>query len=244
MLDDDEYPSESLLRLLPTLLHDTRYSYFSSPRVTAFSEDGKTFYFGEEIPTRKNPQGPGIAGPRVHIYRITPDLQMLASKAGRHVVPYYADRPPANIVGDGDIFHAHFKAPEMYVYNNCVKALFDNDIQNPQIEQEYRQMMASNNIVDGKTFVDITTSGKVNQQFIDFCMKYRGAGAPEGRLFVWYYNICHPNLNPHPEMDWTYNLRIVLNDNWRNIFLKNKKEQNSIEVDLTPFPKGIGKITI
>lgn len=243
MLDDDEAPSEGLLSLLPSLKEDNQFKYYATPRITCFSEDGYNFYMGEQIPTRTNSHGDGIATPRTHIYKITSDLQMMASPAGRHVVPYYNDSNPAYIC-NGSAYHMHFKAPELYVYNDCVKALFDHDIKDPDIEHEYRKMMHNNKITDGTSFLRVTKEGTVDTAFTDFCVKYMTHGAPEGRLFIWYYNICHPKLNPFPDQDWTASLKLVLNRNWRKTYIANRDSYHCTQVVTTSYPKGIGKITV
>ena len=256
MLDDDETPSpglESLIHKGLKEMKDPRIKAISTPRVTAFTEDGQNFYAGEYIPTPLVYRGPGVAGPRSHIFRIDPTMNMMHSPAGRHVVPYFSD-PDSHVYlvhnEVGPIFHTHLKAPELYVYNDCVKALFDTDIKTPAIHNEYRMMMQHNKIFTAEDFEYKTgpfcsNKERVDQSFLDFCLKYRKHGAPEGRLFIWYYNICNPDENPVPEQDWTASLKLVLNDNWRRIYLEHKsRNATHYRVETSYYTKGIGEITL
>lgn len=251
MLDDDELPSLQLLQLISVMQYNLDQGKHAlnnivspenntiyTPRITCFTEDGVNFYPGEELPS--NPPKVGQAGPRAHIFLYNDKLKMMHSPAGRHVVPYhehgsriYIDSAP----------HLHLKAPEMYVYNDCVKALLDHDIKNTFIEQEYRAILNDCDIVDGNTFMEKTQKREVTKDFENLCLKYRTHGAPEGRLFIWYYNILHPELNPVPEQDWTASLKLVLNENWRRIYIRNKAEGKPIVSDIT-YPRGNGRITL
>ena len=255
MLDDDEVTSWGLNQFLLSMkmrLDDDKPAIdnpdvfsLSTPRVTSFPdpECPAKYYMGEEVPVSSGQTGPNVAGPRAHIFKVCPEMQMMHSKAGRHVVPYYPNRAAAYLVGE-DIFHAHLKAPELYVYNDCVKAMFDDDIKDPAISQEYRDMLNHCGIKTSKDFTVITTKGQVTQEFKDFCLKYRGYGAPEGRLFIWYYNICHPELNP-TNQTWTDSLKLVLNENWRKTFKLNKLLNQYHEVSyVTPYPSGHGEILV
>lgn len=257
MLDDDEVPANGLTELFILMKKNLRMGMpalsgvlgdnvvaLSTPRVTCFTEDGSKFYEGEYPPIDYMQKKSGDAGPRAHIFKITKDLTMLSSPAGRHVVPYHKEGVHVYLTGKG-LYHRHLKAPEMYVYNDCVKALFDHDIKNLLIEKEYRTMMYLNRITDGKSFIEITKNKQVNQEFLDFCIKYKDHGAPEGRLFIWYYNILHPELNPYPEQNWTSSLKKVLNDNWRKVYVENKTKGNYILTgSTTKYPMGKGSIEV
>lgn len=264
MMDDDEIPSEGLAQLfqkmqtnLERLVHPLsgminnpdKIKAISTARVTCFTEDGENFYPGEHVPTMHNMRQPGVAGPRPHIFLYDEGLRMMHSPAGRHVVPYHPDAPPIYLYSES-IYHMHLKAPEMYVFNDCVKAIKDDDIKDPDIRREFREVIKSNGITNEKEFMDKTLAGDVNGAFIDFCMKYSDRGAPEGRMFIWYYLIAHPDKNPYRSYikinnsntpyNWKEALRLILNDNWRATYCANRHATlgHIKGYPLTPYPKG------
>lgn len=259
MLDDDELPSYGLLKFLDlarkaiaigkhplsviTNQNVDNVKSISTPRLTCFTEDGIHFFPGEEIPHTGFTVN--VAGPRAHIFKVDKSMKMMASRAGRHVVPYYAEPDSSVLLDLQGIFHYHLKAPELYVYNDCVKPILDDDIKDSKIRQEYRDMLYRNNIFNAEQFYIKTVTKKVNQEFIDFCYKYRTHGAPEGRLFIWYFNILHPELNQVPEQNWTASLKLVLNYNWRYTYLQNKKRNNFIKANQPlSYIKAKGEITL
>ena len=236
MLDDDELPLPQLCNLVTQMQSNldndnhalykiVRDSYEQvntvlTPRVTYFTESDKTYFAGEYFPDEELNQE-CTAGPRANIFYVSEDLKMMSSPAGRHAVPYYNHGTRIYAAGAP---HIHLKAPEQYVYNDCVKAIQDHDIKDVNIEKEYHKVLKDSNITNGQDFITITEQGEVSQSFKDFCLKYVHHGAPEGRLFIWYYNILHPKENPIPEIDWTASLKKVLNNNWRRIYLENKNK--------------------
>lgn len=209
-----------------------------------------TYYQGELAPSSPSdfyPNSP-YARPRAHIFCIHPAMRFMASPAGRHVVPHYPGIPNSfYAILDPRINHYHLKAPEMYVYNDCVKAIYDNDIKDQNISNEYRNMLKSNGIYTDIDFYRTALSdAPLNDKFYEFCIKYKDHGAPEGRLFIWYYNICHPEKNPFPLQDWTASLKKVLNENWRKTYLDHYNNKSHIaRVDrVTWYPIGKGEITL
>ncbi|MHA2064432.1 MAG: hypothetical protein ACXABY_08640 [Candidatus Thorarchaeota archaeon] len=262
MLDDDEIPSPKLCELLAAISNNLRNNApglwdivplgtgvssqitILTPRVTYFTEDGKSFYPGEIFPTKEMPQGLGIAGPRHHIFSIVKDkLRMMNSPAGRHVVPFY---PEGEQIFFPEMYHMHLKAPEQYVYNDCVKAMFDQDIKDPVAANEYALALSESGIHTEQEFLFKTATMDVSQSLLDFAVQYRRRGIPEGRVFMWLYNILHPELNPSPEQDWTASLKLLLNDNWRQTYVKNKEEGKHCYYTnkLTPYFMADGEIQV
>jgi hypothetical protein len=110
------------------------------------------------------------------------------------------------------------------VFNDCVKALYDEDIKDKVIHEAYRGLQ----IGSSEDFLYRTVSQDViNDPISEFALRYKNHGAPQGRVFIWIYNILHPELNPFPEQDWTESLKKVLNDNWRKTYVYNRNlDQN------------------
>jgi len=257
MLDDDEVPSEGLIEFFKFMRTNLQagkpamqgflsesVKSIATPRVTCFTEDGLNFYPGETLKEDGKEDRASDAGPRTHIFYVDKDIKMMGSPAGRHVVPYYENSAVIQMSGK-NLCHFHLKAPEMYVYNDCVKAIFDHDIKNKTIEEHYISVLKENKIFNGEDFISVTKRKDLTKSFTDFCIKYKDNPAPEGRMFIWYYNIMHPELNPYPEQDWTQSLKKVLNPSWRKVYLDNKNNNNVISLqEITPYPKAKGSITV
>lgn len=251
MLDDDEVLSPGLLSELKAvgslnmleLTHGKRS--IATARVTSFCLNGGYHYYnGEEIPSTYQDLGrPGVAGLRTHIYQYNKDIQMMCSPAGRHVVPYYPGEQPVAIV-HSSIYHTHLKAPELYVINDCHKALHDHDIKDPLIEAEYRAIMKAINVSSINDLLELDR--KDTRKLQEFALKYKDHPAPEGRLFILLYNILDIAPNPIPEKDWTDSLKKVLNFNWRYNYIKNMSNKLYYDADYyrCRYPYAKGDITL
>lgn len=246
MLDDDEIPSVPLLYTLNDIsklktgdLIDNKFRMISTPRITLLT-DGNitthltpdtsyyTFFPLEKEPSKEIPNGPGIAGPRLHIFQYSKDLKFMMSPAGRHVVPYYLDQ---SLHGYILAPHYHLKSPHMYVYNDCVKAILDRDIKDEKIHNEYISMLHKNDIYSATDFYNATISNTVDQDFKDFCIAYKDHGAPQGRVFIWYYNILYPDSNPFPnDNSWKRALPKILSQSWRNVYTKSQNDGYTYQI--------------
>tara|TARA_R110002110_G_scaffold38985_2_gene126510 strand:+ start:13631 stop:14671 length:1041 start_codon:yes stop_codon:yes gene_type:complete len=229
-LDDDEAPSDNLIRLCAEIkgvteakpdLNDVNIVIL--PSILYITEDGLRHYRALHKPFPEDSRNGGHTKPV--LFKKADSLIFLTSPPpSAHVTPSHGGAQKAIYASGG--WYYHFKSAEAYVINDCLFALMNPKAERYTDEEaaDFEEALNDSKIHTMQEFREATEEGTWSQKLIDFAYANQDqTDRPISRLWWWYAVICHPEKNTNANLTWEKVVETALADEWHCTYQESKK---------------------